>query len=88
MADLEDALKKLDRLTQEEARMANAEVLRITHHVRSEVEIIHNESGQKADIADYIRNIVNLSPSTAMRRWREDDKNLVIDTLTERADGM
>ena len=37
MADLEDALKKLDRLTQEEARMANAEVLRITHNIREVV---------------------------------------------------
>ena len=49
---------------------------------------LHDESGQKADIADYVRNIVNSSPSTAMRRWRADDKNLVIETLTERADGM
>ena len=37
MADLEDALTKLDRLTQEEARMANAEVLRITHNIREVV---------------------------------------------------
>jgi hypothetical protein len=49
---------------------------------------LHDESGQKADIADYVRNVVNSSPSTAMRRWRADDKNLVIETLTERADGM
>jgi hypothetical protein len=49
---------------------------------------LHNESGQKADIADYVRNVVNSSPSTAMRRWRAEDKNLVIETLTERADGM
>ena len=40
MADLEDALKKLDRLTQEEARMALAEMLNITHHVRDEVKIV------------------------------------------------
>jgi archaellum component FlaC len=40
MADLEDALKKLDRLTQEEARMAHAEVLRITHSMREEVKIV------------------------------------------------
>ena len=46
MADLEDALKKLDRLTQEEARMANAEILRITHHVRTEVEIIDGKVGR------------------------------------------
>ena len=49
---------------------------------------LHDESGQKADIADYVRNVVNSSPSTAMRRWRAEDKNLVIETLTERADGM
>jgi hypothetical protein len=40
MADLEDALKKLDRLTQEEARMAHAEVLRIAHSIRDEVKIV------------------------------------------------
>ena len=49
---------------------------------------LHDESGQKTDIDDYVRNVVNSSPSTAMRRWRDDDKNLVIKTLTERADGM
>ena len=49
---------------------------------------LHDESGQKTDIADYVRNVVNSSPSTAMRRWRDDDKHLVIETLTERADGM
>ena len=49
---------------------------------------LHDETGQKSDIADYVRNVVNSSPSTAMRRWRVDDKSLVIETLTERADGM
>ena len=49
---------------------------------------LHDESGQKADIADYVRTVVNSSPSAAMRRWRAEDKNLVIETLTERADGM
>jgi hypothetical protein len=49
---------------------------------------LHDEIGQKADIAEYVRGVVNSSPSTAMRRWRADDKNLVIETLTERADGM
>ena len=49
---------------------------------------LHDEIGQKADIADYVRSMVNSSPSTAMMRWRADDKNLVIETLTERADGM
>ena len=49
---------------------------------------LHDETGQKSDIADYVRNVVISSPSAAMRRWRADDKNLVIETLTERADGM
>ena len=49
---------------------------------------LHDESGQKTDIAEYVRSVVSSSPSTAMRRWRVDDKNLVIETLTERADGM
>ncbi|KAH9026584.1 hypothetical protein EDB85DRAFT_164570 [Lactarius pseudohatsudake] len=49
---------------------------------------LHNESGQKSDIFDYIQNVANSSSSTAMRRWRVDDKKLVIETLTEGADGM
>ena len=49
---------------------------------------LHDESGQKADIVNYVRNVVNSTPSAAMRRWRAEDKNLVIETLTERADGM
>jgi hypothetical protein len=49
---------------------------------------LHDEDGQQTDITDYVRNVVNSSPSAAMRRWRDEDKNLVIETLTERADGM
>jgi hypothetical protein len=49
---------------------------------------LHDEIGQKTDITDYVRRVVNSSPSTAMRAWRVEDKNLVIDSLTERADGM
>ena len=49
---------------------------------------LHDESGQKTDIADYVRSVVNSSPSTAMRTWRAEDKKLVIDSLTKRADGM
>ena len=45
---------------------------------------LHDEDGQKEDIADYIRFIVN-SDNTVMR-WREEDKELVIETLSNRAD--
>ena len=43
MADLEGALKRLDRLTQEEARMALAEVLKITHNVRDELKVVDDK---------------------------------------------
>jgi hypothetical protein len=46
---------------------------------------LHDQSGQKQDIADYVRSIVY---SSRMRRWRDEDKKLVIETLSERADGM
>ena len=49
---------------------------------------IHDQSGQKKDINDYIRSIVYADSDTAMGRWRAQDKELVIETLTERADGM
>jgi hypothetical protein len=47
---------------------------------------LHDESGQKQDIADYVSSFVN--SDRRMRRWREEDKDLVIKTLSEKADGM
>ena len=49
---------------------------------------LHDQSGQKEDIADYVRSIVYLDMEQIMRRWRAEDKELVIKTLSERADGM
>ena len=49
---------------------------------------LHDESGQKADIAEYVRNVVYSDTDTAMKRWRAEEKDLVIETLTEKADGM
>ena len=49
---------------------------------------IHDQSGQKRDIEDYIRSVVCADSDTAMGRWRDHDKELVIETLTDRADGM
>ena len=47
---------------------------------------LHEESGQREDINDYIRSFV--VSDRAMRRWREEDQELVINTLSERAGGM
>jgi hypothetical protein len=47
---------------------------------------LHHESGQMEDINLYIKSVVNTDPN--MRRWTAEDKQLVIDALTEHADGM
>jgi hypothetical protein len=52
--DLEDSLKKLDRLTQEEARMAIAEVLRVTHSVLDEVKTV---DGKVESVEDKVEEI-------------------------------
>jgi hypothetical protein len=56
--------------------------------VASETVSLQNELGQKKDIADYVRSVVYSGSSTFMKRWREEDKEHVIKTLSEGADGM
>ena len=41
---MEDALKRLDKLTDEEARMATAQVLRVTHAVAKGVDQVKRSS--------------------------------------------
>ncbi|KAH9173366.1 hypothetical protein EDB89DRAFT_1959436, partial [Lactarius sanguifluus] len=40
---LEDGLKKLDRMTNEEARMASAEALKVAHNIVKEVKVIEEK---------------------------------------------
>jgi hypothetical protein len=47
---------------------------------------LHDESGQKMDILDYISSVV--LTDRKMRRWRSEDRQLVVDTLSAKADGM
>jgi len=47
---------------------------------------LHDEEGQNKDIADYVRSVVY--SDSKMMRWREQDKELVIETLSSRANGM
>jgi hypothetical protein len=49
---------------------------------------LHDQSGQKKDIEDYVRSVVYSDSEPIMRRWRKEDKDLVIETLSEQADGM
>jgi hypothetical protein len=47
---------------------------------------LHDESGQIEDINNYIRSVVNTD--TKMQNWKAADKELVIDVLIKRSDGM
>ena len=47
---------------------------------------LHDETGQKEDILEYIKSVVR--SDRKMRKWKEEDKQLVIDALSGKADGM
>ena len=47
---------------------------------------LHDEGGQKRDIEDYIKSVIYTLPKN--RRWKADHKQMVIDVLTEKANGM
>jgi hypothetical protein len=47
---------------------------------------LHGENGQVLDIEEYVKFVV--TTDSKMRTWREADKELVIEVLTKKADGM
>ena len=47
---------------------------------------LHDQSGHKKDIENYIKSLVENGRGTKM--WKSADKQLVIEVLTERAHGM
>jgi hypothetical protein len=47
---------------------------------------LHDEIGQKEDIFRYIKSVIYSDRN--MRKWTEEDKQLVIDVLSDKADGM
>jgi hypothetical protein len=47
---------------------------------------LHAESGQKEDIVNYIKWCINSDPKA--RKWRKEDKELILEKLSERTDGM
>jgi len=79
-----------------DSRLANLHIC-VTSRPEADIKVIlepltfrsvslHDEQGQKEDIENYIKSVVNTNRNT--RRWRLEDKQLVINVLTERADGM
>jgi len=90
----EDVLMLVNQLV--ESRLTNLQLC-VTSRPEIDIKIvlepltfhsvsIHDERGQMEDIENYIRSIVNTDPRN--RRWKQEDKQLVIDVLTKRADGM
>jgi hypothetical protein len=53
---MEDALKRLDKLTQEEARMATAEILRTTHAIDERVRAVDD---RVAGVGDKVAEVIN-----------------------------
>ena len=53
---MEDALKRLDKLTHEEARMATAEILRLTQIVDNKVTTVDNKV---TTVDDKVTTVVN-----------------------------
>ena len=47
---------------------------------------LHDQSGQTRDIGEYIKSFVNTHPKN--RGWKAEHKQMVIDVLTKKADGM
>ncbi len=47
---------------------------------------LHDEGGQKKDIEDYIKSVIHTHRKN--KRWRAKHKQLVIDVLTDKSNGM
>ena len=47
---------------------------------------LHDESGQRRDIEDYIKWIINTRPKRG--RWKEEHRKLAIEVLMEKSNGM
>jgi hypothetical protein len=49
---------------------------------------LHEQKGQNQDIVDYVSAVVYSEPDIHMKSWQDEDKKLVIKTLSQRAGGM
>ena len=47
---------------------------------------LHDQTEQKRDIEKYIKSVITTHPN--IRRWKAEHKQLAIDVLTKKADGM
>jgi hypothetical protein len=66
--DVDDALHRLDQLTQEEARMAATEVLKITRGIDGKVQGVDHKVGS-AITGELFLELVSASVLSILRRW-------------------
>jgi len=64
------------------------DIRRVIEPLTSHCVSLHDQTGQKKDIEAFVRSVVYSDSEPIMRRWRTEDKELVIETLSEKADGM
>jgi hypothetical protein len=82
--DIEDALKRLDKLTQEEARMANAQVLKVAHVVDDRVRGVADEvAGVDARVAGIDTRVAGVDTRVA----GVDDRVAGVDDRVAGVDG-
>ena len=86
-----DFVKKLVELSLSNLRLCvtsrpEIDIRRALESLTSLRVSLHEQSGQRQDIVDYVTSVVQ--SDAKMRRWRDEDKNLVIETLSDGADGM
>ncbi|KAH9069514.1 ankyrin repeat-containing domain protein, partial [Lactarius deliciosus] len=65
-----------------------ADICEALESLVSQTVSLQDEGGQKNDIGSYVRSVVYSGSGKFMRRWRNEDKEHVIKTLSARADGM
>jgi hypothetical protein len=58
----------------------------VLEHLTEHPVSLHDESGQQDDITNYVASFV--CSNQRMQRWRDEDKDLVIKILSEKAGGM
>jgi uncharacterized protein YydD (DUF2326 family) len=80
---MEDALKRLDRLTQEEARMAAAQNLRVTHKVDERMKGVANTveaiDNKVASVDERVAGVDDRVASVNERMVAVDDGVKVVD---------
>jgi hypothetical protein len=77
--DIEDLLEPLTPNPDAEDDFESLTPLRVS---------LHDESGQRNDIVDYVTSVVYSNSERIMRGWGKEEKDLVIETLSKRSDGM